>query len=294
MLFTSVLLVASFSFSSLPVFGAPIPRAHHRRALAAYRRAANATGGWPHSATTSREKSDFGISGNFKESYLETVEGAPAVVAKYPKGSYAGSKDPGIAGFIFEASGSGDIETAKEAVVKYQVKFPDGFQFALAGKLPGLYGGDDPKTAGSCAGGHHDDSCWSARLMWREQGKGELYGYLPTANEKLPVCKGKCDVKYGASIGTGSWSFKPGEWTDVQERVLLNDVGQMNGEIEISIGGESKVNVKGLQLRGNAKGKIRGIMVHTFFGGSSKTTYQSPKDQEAYFRDFSLEVTKKL
>lgn len=104
--------------------------------------------------------------------------------------------------------------------------------------------------------------------MWREQGKGELYGYLPTPNQKLPICKGKCDVKFGASIGTGAWKFVPGEWTHVTERVLLNDVGKANGEIEISIGGQSKIHVKQLTLRTKEVGRIQGAMVHTFFGGS--------------------------
>jgi len=254
------------------------------------------SGGWPHS--TSDDKASFGISGGFQQTYIKTIEGQPTLVGNYPKGSYAGSKPPGpgIAGFIFEAAGGPDvsIDTAKEAKLTYQVKFPTGFDFALAGKMPGLYGGSDPKTAGTCAGGHHDDSCWSARLMWREKGAGELYAYLPTANQKLPICQGKCTVKYGASIGTGSWTFTPGEWTQVTERVKLNDVGQMNAEIEILIGGQSKLLVKGLQLRGDAKGRISGAMVHTFFGGSSSPSYQSPKNQEAYFKDFVLEVTQKL
>ncbi|GLB39674.1 hypothetical protein LshimejAT787_0701840 [Lyophyllum shimeji] len=295
MLFSTVLLLASSTVSS--VLAAPIPFKRNVNVVVA--RAANTTasasGGWPQS-TGAGDRSSFGISGGFKETYVQDVGGQPTLVGNYPKGSYAGSKDPGIAGFIFEAAGGPDVnlDNAKEAKVSYQVQFPEGFEFALAGKLPGLYGGSDPKTAGSCAGGHHDDSCWSARLMWRENGKGELYAYLPTANQHLAVCKGKCDVKYGASIGTGSWSFKPGEWTQVTERVKLNDVGKGNGEIEILIGGERKVFVDQLTLRGDDKGRIRGIMVHTFFGGSSKPDFASPKDQKAYFKDFALEVTEKL
>lgn len=131
--------------------------------------------------------------------------------------------------------------------------------------------------------------------MWRENGKGELYAYLPKANQGLPVCAhNNCNAHYGASIGTGSWSFKPGEWTQVTERVKLNDVNKKNGEIEILIGGQRKVFVEGLSLRGDDKGRIRGIMMHTFFGGSSTPAYASPKPQKAFFKDFVLEVTQKL
>jgi hypothetical protein len=129
MLFSTVLLLASFSI--FPALAAPIPvRRHFARA---------ASGGWPQ-ATGNGAKSSFGISGGFKESYIKTMEGQPTLVGNYPKGSYAGSKDPGIAGFIFEAAGGPDvnIDSAKEAKLTYQVQFPDGFEFALAGKLPGL------------------------------------------------------------------------------------------------------------------------------------------------------------
>jgi len=281
MLLSSVLLYASVSI--FPAFAAPIPKSLRIRASA----------GWPQSTDDSQEKA-FGISGNFKQSYLQEKEGAATLVATYPKGSYAGSKDPGIGGFIFEATGGVDLTTAKEAVLNYQVQFPEGFNFVLAGKIPGLYGGDTPEVAKTCAGGHHDDSCWSARLMWRQGGKGELYGYLPTPNQDLPICKNKCDVHYGASIDTGAWTFEPGKWTQITERVLLNDVGQKNAEIEISIEGKSVIKVTGLELRLDDKGRIVGVMVHTFFGGSSKPDYQTPTDQEAYFKDFTVEVTQKL
>ncbi|KAF8064991.1 hypothetical protein FPV67DRAFT_163988 [Lyophyllum atratum] len=285
MLFSTVLLLASSSVFS--VLAAPIP---HRRQLVT--RAAS--GGWPQS--TGGDKASFGLAGGFKASFLHKIEGQPTLVAKYPKGSYAGSTNPGIAGFTFEASGgsSVNIDNAKEVKLTYQMKFPENFEFAWGGKLPGLYGGSDPEIAAKCTGGRHSDTCWSARLMWRKDGEGELYAYLPTANKKLAVCKDKCDAKFGASLGTGKWTFKPGEWTEVTERVKLNDVGQKNGEIEVLIGGESKILVNGLQLRGDEKGRILGIMIHTFFGGSSETKYQSPKDQEAYFKDFALEVTQKL
>ncbi|KAG5351842.1 hypothetical protein C0989_004732 [Termitomyces sp. Mn162] len=281
----AVLLLASLS--AFPSLAAPIPG--HLRARAA-------DSGWPN-IIGGNAKSSFGISGGFKQSYIgKDPQNEVVLIGHYPKGSYAGSKSPGpgISGFIFEASGGPgvDITSAKEARLTYKVKFEDGFDFQLAGKMPD--GGSNPGVAKTCAGGHHDDNCWSARLMWREHGDGELYAYLPTSNQHLAVCKGKCDVKYGASIGTGKYKFMPGKWTELSERVKLNDVGKMNGEIEIFQDGQSKISVTGLELRGSKEGRIAGAMVHTFFGGSSKTAYASPKDQKAYFKDFIIEVTEKL
>lgn len=287
MLVSSLLVLSSF----LSAFAAPIPFQHRRAHIEAR------DSGWPHSTNGDAEKSAFGVSGGFENSYLQEVDGSPMLVANYPEGSYAGAAkpDPGIGGFIFEADGQVSISDAKVVSFKYQVKFPSGFEFAEAGKLPGLYGGDDDTIAKTCAGGHHNDACWSARLMWRKDGKGELYGYLPTANNNKPFCpSGGCNPKYGASIDTGAWTFVSGDWTSVEERVTLNDPGKENGEIEVLIGGESKIHITGVVLRSSDKGRTRGAMMHTFFGGSSSPIYKSPKKQEAYFKDFSIEVTEKL
>ncbi|KAG5644474.1 hypothetical protein DXG03_008301 [Asterophora parasitica] len=294
-----LLLAGSLSKTILPALAAPIRVRRHQAAAAAIVARARSDG-WPHS--TSDSTSSFGITSGFEPNFLGTIDGAPALVATYPKGSYAGSNKPGqpvgpgIAGFIFSAAGapSVNVDQAQEATLTYEVKFPAGFQFARGGKMPGLYGGDDPATAGQCSGGRHSDSCWSARLMWRDGGKGELYAYLPTANQKLAVCKGKCDVKYGASMGTGKWVFPTGTWTKVTERVRLNTIGKNDGEIEVSINGASAFKVDGLQLRSTDKGRIRGAMVHTFFGGSSSPDFASPQDQKAYFKGFNIEVTQKL
>ncbi|KAG6846867.1 hypothetical protein H0H93_011364, partial [Arthromyces matolae] len=285
MLFSTVVLYTLASLSTLPSEAAPIP--NHLRVRAT----SHSDGGWPTSTDSSAE-SAFGISGNFKVDYLKTIDGQPTLVGTYPEGSYAGSKDIGIGGFIFEATGGSDdgLKDAKEATLTYQVQFPSGFQPAYGGKLPGFYGGTTPSIAKTCAGGHHDNNCWSARLMWREKLAGELYAYLPTSNSDV----GKADSSFGHSVGRGDYSFTAGEWTTITERVLLNDVGQKNGQIEVSVNGASKILSDKLELRGTEEGRIVGVMMHTFFGGSSDEKYKSPKDQKAYFRGFSVTTTKKL
>ncbi|KAJ7601253.1 hypothetical protein C8J56DRAFT_880757 [Mycena floridula] len=58
---------------------------------------------------------------------------------------------------------------------------------------------------------------------------------------------------YGASIGTGAWTFKTGEWIKVMEQVK---VGNHDASITISINGVQKIKVDNLVL----PGKIRGAM----------------------------------
>jgi hypothetical protein len=110
--------------------------------------------------------------------------------------------------------------------------------------------------------------------MWRTNGAGEMYTYLPPgydANDA--VCNippfSTCNPTYGASVGRGAFAFKAGESNTVSMRVRLNDAGQSNGELEIWANGQSVISTSGLILRDSDAGRIRGIMMQTFFGGWS-------------------------
>lgn len=138
--------------------------------------------------------------------------------------------------------------------------------------FPLLDGGNSDDEAVGCSGGRRSSACFSARLMWRGEGAGEFYTYLPPsfdANKKVCNIKPEsdCNPTYGASVGRGSFTFASGGWTTVSERVRLNDVGATNGELELFVNGKSVINVSGLVLRDSAAGKMRGLQMQTFFGG---------------------------
>jgi hypothetical protein len=108
--------------------------------------------------------------------------------------------------------------------------------------------------------------------MWRKDGEGEVYTYLPPSFSANDVqCSVKpfstCNPTYGASVGRGSYKFPPGVRTTVAQRVRLNTVGETDGQIQLFVNGESVINVDGLVLRRSEDGKIRGIQMQTFFGG---------------------------
>ncbi|KAF5349505.1 hypothetical protein D9756_009004 [Leucocoprinus leucothites] len=231
--------------------------------------------------------------------YVDAPDGKKAMKAHYPKGSYNFGHEP-RGGFSFYAPGPDnvDLTTAKEATFGYSVFFPEGFEFQKGGKLPGIYGGNSASEAVSCSGGRRDNGCFSARLMWRGEGDGEMYTYLPPSfNENKKVCNIKpesdCNPTYGASVGRGSFKFATGKWTTISERVRLNDPGKANGELQLWANGESVINVSGLVLRDGGEGKMRGLQMQTFFGGSS-SDFASPKNQDVYFSDFSVAITEKL
>ncbi|PFH52491.1 polysaccharide lyase family 14 protein [Amanita thiersii Skay4041] len=234
--------------------------------------------------------------------YVNGPDGKRSMKVHFPRGSYTYKQPLGGVSFYAPGPSSVDLTTAKEATFGYSVYFEKGYAFNMGGKLPGLYGGNSDSEAVGCSGGRRSSACFSARLMWRTDGQGELYTYLPPFDDGRFAANRKqcnvpphsdCNPTYGASIGRGAFRFNAGQWTTVSQRVRLNDVGQANGELELFVGGESVINVKGLILRDSAAGRLRGIQMQSFFGGSSPQ-WASPKDQDIYFSDFSLAVTKQL
>ncbi|KAL4075319.1 polysaccharide lyase family 14 protein [Scleroderma yunnanense] len=205
-----------------------------------------------------------------------------ALKAQYPKGSYTLTHEP-KGGLSFYASGpmNVDLTTAKEVTFGYSVYFDEGFEWQKGGKLPGLYGGDSPTESIGCSGGSRSSACFSAHLMWRENGTGEMYTYLPLYT----------NPQFSAN--------------HVYQHIRLNDVGVANGELDIRVtrlrvltlelytAGRSIIKVTGLILRDREEGRIRGIQMQTFFGGS-EADFASPRDQDAYFSDFTVAIIEML
>ena len=87
---------------------------------------------------------------------------------EFPAGSVDPAREP-KGGAEFYATPL-DISGAHNVTLEYSVFFPADFDWVLAGKLPGLYGGHT-----GCSGGNAALDCFSTRLMWRKKGAGELY-----------------------------------------------------------------------------------------------------------------------
>lgn len=222
-------------------------------------------------------------------------DGSNALIASYPAGTV---KLASGQGYSFYSSGDKagiNIQGAKEVMFSYSVYFQEGFQFVKGGKLPGLYGGTSFETAKSCSGGRQDgrNDCFSARLMWRTDGAGEIYNYLPSAAYTGSYCStppfSKCDPAYGESIGRGAFTFPTGQWVTLAMRLKMNDANVANGEQELFVNGKSVIRLTDLMISVNSETKIYGIMAQTFFGGSD-SSWASPIDQSAYFKDWSLAV----
>lgn len=162
--------------------------------------------------------------------------------------------------------------TSRDALrLSYYVRFSENFDFVKGGKLPGLFGGSGN------SGGEIPDGTdgFSTRFMWRRNGDGEVYAYLPTSDE------------FGTSIGRGNWRFQPGVWYYLEQEVTLNQEGLTDGRVRVWVDGNLVLDEGGLTFRTTKELKIEGLFFSTFFGGGD-SSWATPNDVYADFADFKV------
>ncbi len=162
--------------------------------------------------------------------------------------------------------------TPRDSVrLSYYLRFSDNFDYVKGGKLPGLFGG-----RGNSGGNIPDGTDgFSTRFMWRRNGDGEVYAYLPSSAED------------GTSIGRGNWRFQPGKWYRLEQEVRLNQPGKNNGRVRVWVDGRQVLDQQGLTFRTVNQLKIEGIFFSTFFGGGNPS-WATPNDVYVDFADFSV------
>ena len=198
---------------------------------------------------------------------------APLVLdVKLPKGSID-HKNPtapmGGMGFRWRP---GMPARTTSACLSYHLWFAPDFPFNKGGKLPGLFGGDGP------AGGKDVDgaSGFSARFMWRKDGQGEVYAYIP----------GKPDGR-GMSIDRGAWTFPRGKWVQMEEEVVLNTPGAPDGLLRVWVDGALKLRHDDILYRTSPDLGVDGVMADIFFGGKT-TEWAAPADTIVRLTPFML------
>lgn len=177
------------------------------------------------------------------------------------------------------------IKPPKDDVkLSYEVFFPKDFDFNRGGKLPGI------ASAKAVSGGNKASNDYSVRLMWRRNGQGEAYVYVPPRIQKREYAKActESNPVYGDSVGRGSFSFERGEWNKVTIRTKLNDEGKSNGILQVFHNGKKEIDVNCVTFRSNDKTKTCFFMFSTFFGGST-SEWAPDKDQTAKFRNFVID-----
>ena len=149
------------------------------------------------------------------------------------------------------------------AELTYILRFGRGFDWVKGGKLPGLCGGPDNVSGGRPANGMNG---FSARLMWRKDGRGEAYVYHK--NQKSD---------YGDSFSfPGDFRFPTDTPVRIRERVTMNDAGKRNGTLQVWIALGDKperlvVEHAGMEWRAANTFGVDSIYFETFHGGGDSS-----------------------
>ena len=130
--------------------------------------------------------------------------------------------------------------------------------------------------------------------MWQKKGKAILYVYLTTGNSQTGYNQQRAAYKTAAGgkahpTGHGlfknaPWVFKAGAWNKVSIEVEMNDVGQANGVLGLTINGHTE-RLADVILRDNNAVQINRVKITSFYGGNSKA-WAPPSDTVMQFKNF--------
>ena len=130
------------------------------------------------------------------------------------------------------SSASATPVPSKAYTLSYKVFFEPGFDFAKGGKLPGLAAKVFDSGCTEDGSAKRSGSSWSVRLMWRANGRVELYSYdqsRPSGscgiNTLIDYVAGDPPYEVPGQIPAGStkFRFKPNVWYTVTLGVKVND-----------------------------------------------------------------------
>lgn len=169
------------------------------------------------------------------------------------------------------------IAPREAAYLRYYVRFDPGFDFVRGGKLPGLVGGE------ANTGGDRPDGTdgWSARMMWRANGRIVQYVYHPDQ----PTDDGE-DLPWDAQCQR---YFEPGRWHCVETMVQMNSVsesgGAHDGVVRSWLDGELALERTDMRFRDVPELAVDSVYFSTFFGGGD-ASWAPARDQHATFDGF--------
>lgn len=214
-----------------------------------------------------------------------TADNNKYISVKYPAGS-CGSKDTDGCG---KGSGAQWLmpldRNYEELYLSYRVKFINGFNFVLGGKLPGLTASRNPVTTTPPTGGIKPGECdgFSARYMWKSNGIAETYLYSPAQ----PGNYGE-DILWQNPNGTPV-QFIPNRWYVITQRLVMNTPGQPDGILEVWLDGVKVQRKTNVFYRGAACPTmgVNQFYFSTIFGGNDPS-WAAVKDEYVYFDDFVI------
>jgi hypothetical protein len=155
------------------------------------------------------------------------------------------------------------IDRRESAELTYTLRFSQDFDWVKGGKLPGLCGGPENVSGGRRSDGSNG---FSARLMWRRDGRGEAYVYHKNQ-----------EGDYGDSFDfPDDFRFPTDQPVTVRMRVTMNTPSTRDGNLRvwIRLEGESErlmVERSDLEWRSASTFGVDGFYFETFHGGGDRS-----------------------
>lgn len=202
---------------------------------------------------------------------LEVTDGKPWLRVNFAPGKIGPAE--GGAGWRWP------VGTHAAAELSYRLRFGEGFDFVKGGKLPGLCGGPENVSGGHPANGSNG---FSARLMWRREGRGEAYVY----HKHQPG-------KYGESFPfPEDFRFPTGQPIQVRLAVTMNRAGHRDGTLRVWITLTDRterlvVERRNLEWRNTESFGVDGLYFDTFHGGGD-ASWAPTRPCWAAFADFKI------
>lgn len=175
------------------------------------------------------------------------------------------------------------IAPQQEYYMSYWLRFSEDFSWggsSQGGKLPGLAAGDNCSGCKVCDG----TNGFTARFMWRTDGKAVLYLYHM---DKVSSCGDDHEWEYP----NGDLVYFPrGQWVHVMERVKINTSNNFDGEVQIWYNGNEVLNMDGIRFVNNDQ-LLDNFYFSTFHGGSG-TNWNAQNDSYIWFDDLKISTQK--
>lgn len=171
----------------------------------------------------------------------------------------------------------------EELYARYYLYFPSDFEVIEGGgKLPGPAGayGDDAQ-AGNPSDGTNG---WSARGAFRPANTSDSSTSVPILPEYY-VYHADMSGSYGDRWAWDT-TFDRGRWYQIDQHIKMNTPGQNDGVLGAWVDGQQVFDKRDLSFRNEGYNNIK-IEMYWFtytYGGS----WTSPRDNAAYFSDFTL------
>lgn len=202
---------------------------------------------------------------------VKTEPGTKALAVRFPAHTYGPEKN----GAVWRL----DFDRSYEAIeVRFDVMFKENFGFVRGGKLPGLFGGEG-NTGGNKPTGSDG---FSARMMWREDGRVVQYLYYPDQPDRYGHQIPWIDPATGKQV-----RFIAGQWHTVVHRLFMNTPGKKDGELWAFFDDQLVLKMDSIRFRDTDAFSIDGFLFSTFFGGGD-SSWQTVADETVFFDNFQI------